>query len=166
MLNNENESDKGVKRNRILFYAAAGATISLLCWFTLAFFRKELEMYDVSSGITSVGLGIISSYVAHNKAVRKRCPGMKEKPGEWIFAIVLLWALAVWTLYQIQLLPKVWGIELIVPQQFYIFLGSVTGIFGISSVWDFLLPIKLPSKKEENRSTVIQNKAQDNNPSK
>lgn len=148
-----NENKKDESRNALLFYTAAFISFGLMVWFTLAFFREHWKMYDVSVGMLFIGLGIVASYAAHNKVVKRKCPELKNRPGEWIFVIVLAWASAMWTLYQIRLFSRLWGIELAVPEQFYSFVGSLAAIFGFSRIWDFVSPNN--KKYDENFSISI-----------
>ena len=118
-----NSNVRHEKRNEMLFWVAAVMSFSLVAWFTLAFFRKEWGMLDVSLGIMSIGLGIIASYAGHNKFLKTRCgdngENCKNRPGEWIFMFIVFWACAMWTLYQTQALEHWKGIVLDIPAQFY-----------------------------------------------
>lgn len=139
----QDTNGKHEKRNSMLFWIAAGVSFSLVAWFTLAFFRNEFDMHDVSLGIMSIGLGIIASYAGHNSFVKTRCMengtgNGKNRPGEWIFALIIFWAILMWTIYQTRAFSHWKAMELIVPEQFYEFVGTIVAIFGGTRVWDIL----------------------------
>lgn len=132
-----NGNGRHEKRNTMLFWIAGGVSFSLIAWFTLAFFRDEWGMQDVSLGIMSVGLGIITAYAGHNSFMKTQCgENGKNRPGEWIFALVICWACLMWTLYQTKALWHWKGVELLIPEQFYEFLGVIVAIFGGTRAWD------------------------------
>lgn len=137
-VNNNGSNSRHEKRNEMLFWIAAVASCSLVAWFTLAFFREALKMHDVSIGIMSIGLAIIGSYAGHNNFVKIRCYGEngKNKPGEWIFALIICWGFLMWSLYQTNALFYWKDIELLVPEQFYEFLVAIVAIFGGTRIWD------------------------------
>lgn len=140
-----NGNGRHEKRNEMLFWIAAAVSFSLAAWFTLAFFREALKMRDVSLGIMSVGLGIIASYAGHNNFVKIRCgENGTNRPGEWIFALIIFWACLMWTLYQTNVLFHWKAIELMVPEQFYEFLGAIVLIFGGTRIWDVVYSTRRP----------------------
>lgn len=132
-----NNNGRHEKRNTLLFWIAAGVSLSLIIWFSLAFFRNVWGMHDVSLGIMSIGLAIIASYAGHNNFVKSRCgENGKNRPGEWIFALIIFWAILMWTIYQTRALYHWKAIELLVPEQFYEFVGTIVAIFSGTRVWD------------------------------
>jgi hypothetical protein len=134
------------QRNAMLFWTAAAVSFSLVSWFTLAFFKKVLGMNDVSLGIMSIGLAIIASYAGHNKFLKVRCgdngENCKNRPGEWIFFFIVVWTLLMWSLYQTKALEYWKGIELVIPEQFYEFIGGIVAIFGGTRIWDVFTSTK------------------------
>lgn len=144
----DNGNGQHLIRNTKMFWIAAGVTSALMGWFTLAFFRDEWDMLDVPVPIVYIGVGIITSYVLHNKAVKAKCPEPRNMPGEWIFISALVWAGIMMTLYQVKAFEKLWGISTVaIPGQFNEFLGSISGVFGFSSVWDFIPRLKINNNK-------------------
>lgn len=134
-----NNNGRHEKRNTMLFWIAAGVSFSLIVWFTLAFFRNVWDMHDVSLGIMSIGLGIIASYAGHNSFMKTRCVENgrnTNRPGEWIFALIIFWAILMWTTYQTKAFSHWKAMELVVPEQFYEFLVTIVAIFGGTRVWD------------------------------
>lgn len=152
-----NSNGRHKKRNTMLFWIAAGVSFSLIVWFTLAFFRNEWDMHDVSLGIMSIGLGIIASYAGHNNFVKARCSengeNEKNRPGEWIFALIIFWACLIWTVYQTKAFSHWKGMELTVPEQFYEFVGTIVAIFGGTRIWDIF---------SSTRGTNIRRETKDN----
>jgi hypothetical protein len=122
-----------------MFWIAAGVTISLMAWFTLAFFREEWNMHDVPVEIVFIGLAFIASYVGHNKiVVQRKCPDVEDKPGHTILITALVWTAVLMTLYQTKAFEHLLGMNKIaVPEHFYRFVEVLAGIFGFSSIWNF-----------------------------
>ncbi len=123
--------------NWILFGAAALWALGLASWFTLAFFRNHLNVHDVSVDIMLVGIGFIGAYAGHNKFFKKLCGNNgKPKPGEWFFAALVVWSVVMLTIYQTKALFYWKGIELVMPEHFIVFLGSILAIFTGTRIWD------------------------------
>lgn len=141
----QNTSDRRSKRmNDFWFFFAVLSSVTLMAWFTLAFFKDTAalknifgEMQDVSWGILSVGLGVIAGYTAQNKLLHLRCSDATRKPGEWIVLAIFVWSQVMWALYQTNIMLSAFGIALYMPDHFYSFVGTVIGMFAGSFVWDF-----------------------------
>ena len=150
MNQNGNGNGKHIIRNRKMRWIAAGVTLALMAWFTAAFFRNQWNMLDVPIPAVYIGFGIIASYAVHNKAVSGKCPEEKDKLawGDWIFISALLWAGIMLSLYQAKAFEKLWGInDVAIPGQFFEFLGSISGLFGLSSIFEFVPRLKLNNSK-------------------
>lgn len=148
-----NSNERHLSRNTKMFWIAAGVTVVLMGWFTLAFFRNEANMRDVPLELTLIGLGIIASYATHNKVVRGKCPDAKPMHGEWIFIAALIWAGITMSLYQGKVFERLWGMDKVaVPEEFYHFLAILAGIFGFSSIWDFFPRLIRPNNNGDNKN--------------
>ncbi|MFY9457814.1 MAG: hypothetical protein WAP23_02695 [Candidatus Spechtbacterales bacterium] len=135
--------------NWVLFGVAALFTVGLGTWFTFAFFRKEWDVNDVSLEVVLLGLGAISAYAGHNKFFKTRCgTNGRAKPGEWIFGLLMAWAVVMLTLYQTKALSH-WKEmkELVMPEQFIFFLGAVIAIFTGTRAWDIFFSTRDNHKK-------------------
>ena len=87
--------------NWLLFMAAALWASGLAIGLTFDFFRNESR---VSAEIVLLGLGFIAAYAGNNKLFKASCGKNGEakpraKPGEWVFAFLVVWAVAMATLY-------------------------------------------------------------------
>lgn len=158
MVNGEKNSEKKKltrkeeqeRTNTILFWVALGASTFMILFLSASFFRDYLNMHDVEYGIISVVLGLITLYAGNNKALQRRC-GEEEKKfrnGELIFTVIVFWGLIIWGIYQTRVTYQFWGIDMVVPGQFYTFLLGVIAIFGGSKMYDFFSSRKNNNNKE------------------
>lgn len=135
--------ERSEKRSSFLFYAAAGTSIALAIWLTLAFFREEFEFRDVGFETVLFGLGIITAYSGHRSTIRYKENCSTTKPGEWIFAALLVWGFVMLSMYQLKIPEKIWEIEAKRPEYFYFFFEGLLGIFGGTTFVDFFMSRKL-----------------------
>lgn len=146
------DSDRNLSRNTKMFWIAAGVTVVLMGWFTMAFFRNEMNARDVPLELVLIGLGIIASYATHNKVMRGKCPEARPMHGEWLFISALVWAGIMISLYQGKVFERLWGMDKVaVPEEFYRFLSILVGIFGFSSIWDFFPHLIRPNNNNKNK---------------
>jgi uncharacterized membrane protein YidH (DUF202 family) len=133
--------------NWMLFAAAALWAIGLALWFSFDFFRNEPDANSVSIGIVLLGLGFIGAYAGSNKFYHASCAkngnGIpRPKPGEWIFAGLVVWGITVSTLYHTKVLWHWKGIDLAIPDHFVLFMGAILTIFTGTKLWDVLSLIR------------------------
>ena len=124
--------------NWLLFMAAALWAIGLAIGLTFDFFKNESR---VSAEIVLLGLGFIAAYAGNNKLFKASCGkngGAKPraKPGEWVFAFLVVWAVAMATLYHTNALWYWREKEISVPGNFVLFMGGVLTIFTGTKLWD------------------------------
>lgn len=158
MSGNDNGKDRHLVRHNQLFWIAAGATVVLMAWFTLAFFRNEWNMRDVPLEIVFIGVALIGSYIGHNKiVVQNKCPGEKGRAGQWIFISALVWTGIVVTFYQTRAFEHLFGMnKIVVPEHFYRFVEVLAGLFGFSSIWNFFPRTRSDNNTNGNNNTRAQ----------
>jgi high-affinity Fe2+/Pb2+ permease len=134
--------ERNVRRNEGLFRVGVTTSILIAFLFTLAFFREQIDIFDIPMEVVLGALAIIGAYTGHNRAMQAQDQCIEGKRGDVVFICLLVWGGIMFTLYMLRFFHVYFGFDIVVPQNFYLFFEGLILIYIGSSAFDLFVGIK------------------------